>query len=88
MVGEDATKSLRQLVAVGRDLETGPHQVDLGRRLSESPVLEHMDAGRQGNRCALVGVDAGEVHEEQRVTIPDEEPRAVVVGRTESREQR
>jgi hypothetical protein len=85
MVGENATKSFRQLVAVGRDLESVPDQVDLGRRLAESPVLEHMDTGRQGNGRALVGVNAREVHEEQRVTIPDEEPRAVVVGRTESR---
>ena len=88
MVGEHATKSFRQLVAVGRDLEPGPHQVDLGRRLAEGSVLEHVDTRAAGQWPSPRRSQAGEVHEEQRVTIPDEEPRAVVVGRTEVRQER
>ena len=88
MVRQDTAKRIDHLVTFGRDLEPGPHQVDLGRGLAESSILEHMDPGRQGENRTLFGVSPGEVDKEERVAIPDEEPRAVVVGRAKSGEER
>ena len=72
MVRQNATKRGGHLVAVRRDVESGPDQVDLGRRLAEGPVLEHMDTGRQGEGRALLAAGSREVDEEQRVAVADE----------------
>ena len=73
-------------VTVSRGAEGRPYQVDLRGGLVERPVLEHMDPGRQRHGGAARRV--GEVDEEQRGAVPDEEPGAVVLRRAVCREER
>ena len=86
MVGENAPEGRHDPdpVPVCDLVELLANQVHLARGLADRPILQHVEPRREGDRGP--GSRAGEVHEEQFGTVPDEEPRTVVVRRATRRQ--
>ncbi len=81
VVGQDEAELLLEIGPAqgGRWAEEGADVVDLPRGGAQGTVLEDVDAGGEG--LGHRARPAGEVEEEERGPIADEEPRRVVIGR-------
>ena len=79
VVGQDAAKGVRHLVAIGRDAERRPGPGRPWARARRARGSRARGSPGEGRRRAVAR--PGEVDEEERRAVTDEEPRAVVVRR-------